>query len=198
MAEHTKLWSILPEEIRSSMQPPGEHYKCVSTARLILDIGSKGCHLPIFRRGQDLVAQRCTDAVSRQLYRRALITAAANGRADVMKIVIERMINLSSEELTETLKAVCAWGNEESLLLVLNCDTKKLLGVPQYSSCLGQAIQKDNRPLVVYWLEKHPERQNIIVDPATLIDVSENGFMDILPMLIQHSRPTYSFQKRLN
>jgi ankyrin repeat protein len=115
-----------------------------------------------------------------------------------MKAVFERITDLNFKELTETLKSVCAWGDEETLLLVLNRDAKKLLGVPQYSSGLSQASQKDNRPLVVYWLEKHPERQNIVVDPATLIDVSENGFMDILPMLIQHSRPTDSFKKKLN
>lgn len=143
------------------------------------------------------MAIRCTDVVSRHLYGRALITAAANGRADVMKAVFERITDLNLNELTETLKSVCAWGDEETLLLVLNRDTKKLLGVPQYSSGLSQASQKDNRPLVVYWLEKHPERQNIVVDPASLMDVSEKGFMDILPMLIQHSRPTNSFKKNL-
>jgi len=144
------------------------------------------------------VAQRCTDAVSRHLYGQALTTAAANSRVDVMKAVFDRITEIKLEELTKTLEWACAWGDEKTLLLILNRDAKKVLGVQQYSSGLSQASRKHNRPLVVYWLEKHPERQNIVIDPVALIDVSGNGFMDILPMLIQHSRPTDSFEKTLH
>jgi ankyrin repeat protein len=144
------------------------------------------------------VAQRCTDAVSRHLYGQALTTAAANSRVDVMKAVFDRITEIKLEELTKTLESACAWGDEKTLLLILNRDAKKVLGVQQYSSGLSQASRKHNRPLVVYWLKKHPERQNIVIDPAALIDVSGNGFMDILPMLIQHSRPTDSFEKTLH
>lgn len=115
-----------------------------------------------------------------------------------MKAVLRHITDLNSKELTETLKAVCAWGDEEILLLILNRDVKKVLGVRQYSDVVSQASRKDNRPLVVYWLEKHPEHEKIIVDPATVVDVSRNGFIDILPILIQHVRPTRSFEKTLN
>ena len=144
------------------------------------------------------MAQRCTDAVSRHLYGQALTTAAANSRVDVMKAVFDRITEIKLEELTKTLESACVWGDEKTLLLILKRDAKKVLGVQQYSSGLSQASRKHNRPLVVYWLKKHPERQNIVIDPAALINVSGNGFMDILPMLIQHSRPTDSFEKTLH
>lgn len=51
---------------------------------------------------------------------------------------------------------------------------------------------------MVYWLEEHPEHQTLVVDPATVIDVSGNGFMDILPPLIEKIRLTDIFEKTLS
>lgn len=89
--------------------------------------------MPIFRRGQELVAQRCIDVTSRHFYGEALNTAARNCKFDVMEALLES--NFEFE---------------------------------------------------------------LVVDSATVIDVSGNGFMDILPPLVEKIRPTDSFAKTLD
>ena len=154
--------------------------------------------LPISRQVQDLVAQRCAAAASRYFYGQALTTAAANRQFDVMKGLLENNSEFGLEDLTETLKSVCAWGNEETLEMFLKHDTEKKLGIYQYSIGLSEAIQKNNRPAVVYWLEKHAEHHNLVVGPATVIDVSGNGLMDILPPLIKKCKSMSPFETILN
>ena len=144
------------------------------------------------------MAQRCTDVASRQLYGEALTTAVANRKADVMEALLEDNFELDLEELTNTLNSVCAWGSEEALQIILKHDAKKALGVQQYSSGLNRAARKNNRHVVMYWLNQHPERLNLVIDPATLIDLSGNGFMDVLLLLIDKIRPTDSFEMTLN
>jgi ankyrin repeat protein len=154
--------------------------------------------MPIVRRGQDLVAQHCTDVASRRLYGEALITAAKNRKFDVMEALLESNSEFDSEELSQALNSVCAWGSEEVLKLFLKHDANKVLGVQQYSSGLGHAARNKNHQVVVYWLKKHPEHHNLVVDPTTITDVSEGGFMDILPLLIERIRLTGSFGKTLS
>ena len=115
-----------------------------------------------------------------------------------MEALLESNSEFDLEELTKTLNSVCAWGSEEVLQLFLKHDVKKVLGIQQYSSGLSQAARKNNRQIVVYWLKEHPERHNLVVDPATVIDVSGNGFMDTLLPLIEQIRPTDSFEKTLS
>ena len=154
--------------------------------------------MPILRRGQDLVAQRCTDAASRHLYGEALNTAVANRNLNIMGALLERNLEFDLEELTKNLNSVCAWGSEEALQLLLKHDAKQILGVQQYSNSLTQAARKNNRQIVMYWLNQHPEHLNLVVDPAILIDVSGNGFMDVLLPLIENIRPADSFEMTLN
>ena len=160
--------------------------------------GSKGGHLPIVRRGQDLVAQRCTDAASRYLYGKALAAAAANRKANIMEALLERNFEHDLKGLMKTLDSVCAWGNEDLLQLLLKSDTKSVLGIQQYSSGLSQSLRNNNHSLVRYWLEEHPEHHNLVVDPVTVIDVSGNGFVDILPLLMNHIRPMDKFERILS
>ena len=143
---------------------------------MILNSGSKGGHLPILRRGLDLVAQRCMHVASRHLFGEALITAAASRKVDVMEALLDSNSEFDLKELARALDLICGWGSEETLQLFLKHDVKKVLGIQQYSSGLGQAARKNNRQVVVYWLEEHPERHNLVVDPATVIDVAGNGF----------------------
>lgn len=141
------------------------------------------------------MAQRCTDVASRHLQGEALATAATNRKFDVMEALLESNSDFDLAELTKTLNSVCAWGSEEALQLVLKHDAKKQLGIQHYSSGLSQAALKHNRQIVVYWLEQHPDHHDLVVDPTTVIDVSGNGFVDILPPLIEKIRPTDSFEK---
>lgn len=164
----------------------------------MLSSSSREGHMPIFRRGQELVAQRCTDVASRHLYGEALTIAGANHNFDIVEALLESSLEFHLEELTNTLNSICAWGSERTLKTLLRHDTKKALGFEQYSSGLDQAARKYNRQVVVYWLEEHPGHQNLVVDPATVIHVSENGFMDILPLLIERIMPMDSFEKTLS
>lgn len=154
--------------------------------------------MPIVRRGQDLVAQRCTDVASRHLQGEALATAATNRKIDVMEALLESNSEFDLAELTKTLNSVCAWGSEEALRRVLKHDATKVLGIQHHSCALSEAALKDKRQVVMYWLEEHPDHYDLVVDPATVIDVSGNGFVDILPPLIEQIRPTYSFEKTLS
>ena len=144
------------------------------------------------------MAQRCTDAASHHLYGEALNTAVANRNLNILEALLERNFEFDLEELTKNLNSVCAWGNEEALQILLKHDAKQILGVQQYSSSLIQAARKNNRQIVMYWLNQHPERLNLVVDPAILIDVSGNGFMDVLLPLIENIRPADSFEMTLN
>ena len=97
--------------------------------------------MPILRRGQDLVSQRCTDVASRHLQGEALATAATNRKFDVMGALLERNSEFDSAELTETINSVCAWGSKEALKLILKHDATKVLGIQHYSSGLSQGLQ---------------------------------------------------------
>ncbi len=101
--------------------------------------------MPIFRRGQDLVSQRCTDVASRHLQGEALATAATNRKVDVMEALLESNSQIDSAELTKTLNSVCAWGSKEALQLVLKHDATKVLGIEHYSSGLNQGLQVASR-----------------------------------------------------
>ena len=153
--------------------------------------------MPIFRRGQDLVAQRCTNVASRRLYGEALTIAAENRNVNIMETLLDSNSEFDLQELASTLDSICAWGGEEILHIFLKHDAKKVLGIQQYSNGLSQAARENNSPIVVYWLEKHTEHDNLVVDPATVINVSGNGFMDILRLLIERIKPADSFGKTL-
>ena len=154
--------------------------------------------MPIFRRAQDLVTQRCSDIASRHLYGQALTIAAANRRVDIFKALLESNLEYSLEELTSALNSVSVWASAEVVQSFLKHDAKRVLGIQQYSSGLSHAARKNNSQVVLCWLEKHPERDKIAVDPATVIDVSANGFLDVLIPLMNHIRQTHSFERILS
>lgn len=131
------------------------------------------------------------------MYEEALTTAGANHKFDIVKALLESNLEFHLEELTNTLNSICAWGSERTLKILLQHDTKKVLGFEQYSIGLSQAAREHNLQVVVYWLEKHPGNQNLVVRPTTVIDVCGNGFMDILPLLIERIRRLDSFEKTL-
>ena len=124
--------------------------------------------------------------------------AAANRRVDIFKALLESNLEHSLEELTSALKSVSVWASAEVVQSFLKHDEKKVLGIQQYSSGLCHAARKNNSQVVVYWLEKHPERDNLAVDPATVIDVSANGFLGVLIPLINHIRCKGSFERILS
>lgn len=144
------------------------------------------------------MAQRCTDVASRHLYGKTLTIAATYRSVDVMKTLFESNAEFDLEALTNTLNSICSWGSGEALQLILKHDAKKMLGIQQFSSGLSHAAQSNNRQAVVYWLNEHLEHHNLVVDPATVIHVSEEGFMDVLPPLTEHIRSTNSFKKTLS
>ena len=154
--------------------------------------------MQVFRRGQEVVAQRCSEIASRHLYGQALTTAAANCRADVFKTLLESDVEYNSEELINALNSVSVWADEEVLQSLLTHDAKKVLGIQQFSSGLSHAARNGNGRVVVYWLEKHPEHDNLVVDPATVIDVSANGFLDVLILLVDHIRRKDVSEKMLS
>ena len=151
----------------------------------------------MFRRGQELVAQRCTDVASRNLYGKALTIAASNRQVDVFEALLETCLDFDFEVLTNTLYSVCAWGSVNILQNFLQHDTKKVLGIEQFSRGLSYAARKNNHPVVVYWLVEYPEHDNLDVNPATVIDASANGALDILPPLIEHIRSKDSAEHTL-
>ena len=152
----------------------------------------------VFRRGQEVVAQRCSEVVSRHLHGQALTIAAANRRVDIFKTLLESNLEYNSEELIAALNSVSGWADEEILQLLLKHDAEKVLGIQQYSGGLNHAARNNNSRVVLYWLEKHPEHDNLAVDPATVIDVSANGFLDVLIPLIDHIRRKGSFERTLS
>ena len=152
----------------------------------------------VFRRGQEVVAQRCSEIASRHLYGQALTIAAANRRVEVFKALLESNLEYNSEELTSSPNSVSGWASEEVLQSFLKHDAEKILGIQQYSSGLSHAARNNNSRLVVYWLEKHPEHDNLAVDPSTVIDVSANGFLGVLVPLINHIQCKDSFEKILS
>ena len=154
--------------------------------------------MPIFNRGQEIVAKRCSDVVSRHLYGEALTTASENQKFDIVESLLESNVDFDLEEITSTLDSICAWGSERTLQSLLQHDTKEVLGIKQYSSGLDQAARKHNRPIVLYWLEEYPDHQNLVVEPATVIHVARNGFIDILLPLIERIMPMDSFEKTLS
>ena len=165
---------------------------------MILNSSSNGGHTQVFRRGQEVVAQRCSEIASRHLYGQALTIAAANRRVDVLKSLLESNVEYSLEELTKSLNSVCVWAGEEVLQSFLKHDAKKILGIQQYSSGISYAARNNNSRIVVYLLEKHPEHDNLAVDPATVFDVSANGFLDVLIPLIDHIQRKDSFERILS
>ncbi|KAI4091130.1 MAG: hypothetical protein L6R37_007786 [Teloschistes peruensis] len=127
-----------------------------STAHTTIEAAIEGNQLSIFKRAQELVAQRCTENASRQLHREALYGAAANGTVDIMKAVLGGMTEMNLEELMKTLELVCARGTRDGLLLVIKWDTKKVLGVAQYSKALEAAasrFEQNGLPIIEAILE---------------------------------------------
>ena len=154
--------------------------------------------MPVFRRGQEVVAQRCSEIASRHLYGEALTLAAANRRVDVFKALLESKVEYSLEDLTSALNSVSGWASAEVVQLIFEHDVKKVLGSQQCSDGLSHAARSNNSRIVVYWLDEHPEHDNLTVDPATVIEVSANGFLDVLVPLIDRIRPPYSFERILS
>ena len=154
--------------------------------------------MPVFRRGQELVVQRCSDIASRHLYGQALTIAAANCRADICKTLLESNLEYSFEDLASALNSVSGWAGAEVVQSLLKHDSKKLLGIQEYSSGLSHAARKNNGRVVVYWLEKHPEHDNLAVDPSTIIDVSASGFLGALIQLLNYIRRKDSFERILS
>ena len=125
-------------------------------------------------------------------------TSATYRSVDIMKALFESNAEFDLEVLSNTLNSIYSWGSREALQLILKHDAKKMLGIQQFSSGLSHAAQSNNRQAVVYWLNEHPEHHNLVVDPATVIRVSEEGFMDVLPPLTERIRSTNSFEKTLS
>ena len=144
------------------------------------------------------MAQRCPAAASRCFYGEALTTAEANRRFDIMKASLESNTEFGLEDLTKTLEFVCGWGSKGNLKIILKHDGESLLGFQQYSSSLNEAALKNKGRIVLYCLEKHPEHHNLVVDPATVIDVAGNGLVDILTQLIKATKSTDSSEAILN
>ena len=142
--------------------------------------------------------QRCSEIASHHLYGQALTIAAANRRVDLFKALLESNHEYNLEELTSSLNSVSVWAGEEVLQSFLKHDAKKVLGIQQYSNGLSHAARNNNGRAVVYWMEMHPEHENIAVDPATVIDASANGFLDVLNPLINHIRRKDSFERILS
>ena len=142
--------------------------------------------------------QRCSEIASHHLYGQALTIAAASRRVEVFKALLESNLQYNLEELTSSLNSVSIWAGEEVLQLMLKHDAKKILGIQQYSSALSHAARNNNGRVVTYWLEMHPEHNDIAVDPATVIDASANGFLDVLRPLINHIRLEHSFERILS
>ena len=172
--------------------------ECDATARVILHSGSKGGHLPIFRRGQELVLQRCTKVASQRLYEMALITATTNRKSNIIEALLETDVTCSLEKLTEVLELLCAWGSEKILVRFLRRDTDMLLGTHEFSIGLRSAVRENNHQVVLYWIRKHPDRLNLTVDPKTIIEVAENGFIDILPLLVESLTHIDAFESTIN
>ena len=154
--------------------------------------------MQVFRRGQEVVAQRCSETASRHMYGQALTIAAANRRVDVFKALLQSNLEYSLEELTNSLNSVNVWAGEEVLQLFLEHDAEKILGIRQFSRGLSHAAGNNNSRLVAYWLEKHSEHDNLAVDPSTVIDASANGFLGVLAPLINHIRRKDSFERILS
>lgn len=171
---------------------------CDASARAVLCKGIKGAHLPVLQRGLELLIRRCTSVAARHLRGEALIITATNPNVKVLETLLESGSQLELEILTNTLDALCAWGSKEDVQLLLKHDAKNALGVSHYSSGLSQAVRKNNSQMVLYWLEEHPGKGALAVDPAAVIDVAGNGFMVILPSLISQLRKADSFDKTLH
>lgn len=127
-----------------------------------------------------------------------MTTAGANHKFDIVEALLESNLEFHLEELTNTLNSICAWGSERTLKILLQHDTKKVLGFEQYSIGLSQAAREHNLQVVVYWLEEHPGHQKLVVRPTTVIDASGDGSMDILALLVEHIMPMDSFEKTVN
>ena len=127
-----------------------------------------------------------------------MTTAAAHGQFDILKVLLERNFEFGFEDLTKSLKSICGWGNEDALKALLNYDAKKVLGIQQYSSGLNEAALNNNGRIVLYWLVEHPEHHNLVVDPTTVIDVSGNGFVEILSLLVKATKSADSRETILN
>lgn len=144
------------------------------------------------------MAHRCTDTASRHLYREALKIAAANHNIHIVEVLFENNFDFGLKLLTETLNSICNWGGKEALLMFLRHDTKGIFGIQQYSSGLNQPARSDNSQLVSYWVDEYPDHHKLVVDPAAVIDVSGNGFLDILPLLIKQIQLMDSAQRAVN
>ena len=177
---------------------PKDMYECDYTAYVVLISGSKEGCLPIFRRGQELVAHRCTAVAARHMYENALTIAATNCKTNIIEALLESNIIYSSEKLANGLVAVCLGGSEELLERFLAHDTEKMLGVDDFSAGLKSATRNCNRQIVIYWLEKHHSHQDLSIDPETVIEVSEDGYIDVLPPLIEKIRHMASFTTTLS
>ena len=175
-----------------------ETYEHNSTACAELNSSSEKTDSPIFTQGHDSVTQRYSAAASCYLYGEALTTAEVNRRFDVMQALLESNSEFGLEDLTKTLDFVCGWGSGEKLKIILRHDGEKVLGFQQYSSGLNEAALKNNGRVVLYWSEKHPEHHNLVVDPATVVDVAGNGLVDILFLLIKAIKSTDSCETILN
>ena len=127
-----------------------------------------------------------------------MTTAAAHGQFDILKVLLERNFDFGFEDLTKSLKSICSWGNEDALKALLNYDAKKVLGIQQYSSGLNEAALNNNGRIVLYWLVEHPEHHNLVVDPTTVIDVSGNGFVELLSPLVKATKSADSRETILN
>lgn len=127
-----------------------------------------------------------------------MTTAGAKHKFNIVETLLESSLEFHFDELTDVLNSICAWGSKRTLKTLLRHDTKKALGFEQYSSGLSQAARQHNLQVVIYWLEEHPGHQNLVVHPTTVIDVSGNGHMDMLPLLIERIMPKDSFEVTLN
>jgi len=154
--------------------------------------------MPIVKRAQELAAQRCTAIAMRHLYGDALYRAATHHNFDVVKALLDSGTDFNLEELSQTVDAVCDWGNVAALRLLLKYDGRKLLGPQQFSCGFDKAARKGKHEVVHFLLGQRFGHHDLTINAETIIHVSGNGFMSVLRPLIENNRTQESFPSTLN
>jgi ankyrin repeat protein len=160
--------------------------------------GCEGGQMPIVKRAQELAAQRCTAIAMRHLYGDALYCAATHHHFDIVKALLDGGTDFDLKELSQTVDAVCDWGDAPALRLLLKYDGRKLLGPQQYSHGLDKAARKGKHEVVHFLLGKSFGHHDLTIKAETVIHVSGNDFMSVLRPLIENIRTQESFLSTLN
>lgn len=85
-----------------------------------------------------------------------------------------------------------------SLEQFLAHDTGNRPGGRNIFHAFRSAARNNNRQIVSYWLDKYPRDQKPSADPEIVVQTSEDGFIDILPSLINEIRQRTCFFETLS